>query len=323
MDMCGIIEFSRKAAYQAVNTALVQRNWLIGYRIAEEELQGEIRSEYGLKIIKKLSQELTERYGKGYDRSNLYHCLRFYKMFPEIVDAASRQFRKLLSWTHYRTLLQVNDKEARDWYEKEALEQTWSVKTLQRNISSQYYYRMLQTHRQDLVENEMKELTAGYQNDKYEFIKNPVIAEFLGFATNTDFTESDLEKSILSNLQKFLMELGKGYAFVGRQQQNLKIILCGSALSFMENKVLSEKSPLFGRRDSQIKLEAFQYLDVAKFVPGYSNEDKAICYGITGGVAKYLAMIDQAKSIDENIVRLFFRTDGISSGMNLSLRLPV
>ena len=94
----------------------------------------------------------------------------------------------------------MNDKDARDWYEKEALEQTWSVATLQRNISSQYYYRMLQTQRQDLVENEMKELTAGYQNDKYEFIKSPVIAEFLGFAQNTDFTESDLEKSILSNL---------------------------------------------------------------------------------------------------------------------------
>ena len=109
-DMCGIIESSQKAAYQAVNTALVQRNWLIGYRIAEEELQGEVRSEYGLQVIKRLSQELTERYGKGYDRSNLYHCLRFYKMFPEIVDAASRRFEKLLSWTHYRTLLQVEDR---------------------------------------------------------------------------------------------------------------------------------------------------------------------------------------------------------------------
>lgn len=90
----------------------------------------------------------------------------------------------------------MNDKDARDWYEKEALEQTWSVTTLQRNISSQYYYRMFQTQRQDLVENEMKELTAGYQNDKYELIKSPVIAVFLGFAQNTDFTESDLEKSI-------------------------------------------------------------------------------------------------------------------------------
>lgn len=112
----------------------------------------------------------------------------------------------------------MNDNEARDCYEKEAIQQTWSVQTLQRNISSQYYYRMLKTQRQDLVENGMKGLTSAYQNVKYEFIKNPVIAEFLGFSQDTDFTESDLEKSILSNLQKFLMELGKGYAFVARQQ---------------------------------------------------------------------------------------------------------
>ena len=124
------------AAYQAVNTLLVQRNWLIGYRIAEEELGGDERSEYGLEVIKKISKELTQRYGKGYDRSNLYHCLKFYKTFPEIVDTACRQSGVLLSWSHYRTLLQVKDPEARDWYEKEAAEQTWSVCTLQRNISS-------------------------------------------------------------------------------------------------------------------------------------------------------------------------------------------
>lgn len=123
-----------------------------------------------------------------------------------------RQSSNLLSWSHYRTLLQVKDPEARVWYEKEAAEQTWSVRTLQRNISSQYYYRMLRTQKKEHVEREMKELTASYQNDKLEFIKNPVVAEFLGFSQNTDFTESDLEKSILSNLQKFLMELGKGYA---------------------------------------------------------------------------------------------------------------
>ena len=217
-DMCGIIESSRKAAYQAVNTALVQRNWLLGLRIASEELQGEKRAEYGTEVIKKLSVELTKDYGKGFDYSSLYKFVRFYKAFPNILDSTSPKSTPLLSWTHYRTLLQVNDKVARDWYAKEAAEQTWRVQTLQRNISSQYYYRMLQTQRQDLVENEMKERTADYQNDKYEFIKSPVIAEFLGFSQNTDFTESDLEKSILSNLQKFLMELGKGYAFVARQQ---------------------------------------------------------------------------------------------------------
>lgn len=112
----------------------------------------------------------------------------------------------------------MNDKQARDWYEREAASQTWSVRTLQRNISTQYYYRMLQTQKKELVENEMKSLTEEYQNDKFEFIKNPMITEFLGLSSNTDFTESDLEKSILSNLQKFLMELGKGYAFVARQQ---------------------------------------------------------------------------------------------------------
>lgn len=217
-DMCDIIESSQKVAYQAINIALVQRNWLLGYRIASEELQGDKRAEYGAELIKRLSMELTNRYGKGYDRITLYRCLKFYKSFPEIVASLRQQSGMVLSWTHYRTLLQVEDKTARDWYEKEAVNQSWSVRTLQRNISSQYYYRMLKTQKKELVECEMKEITSQYQNDKLEFIKNPVIAEFLGFPQNTDFTESELEKSILSNLQKFMMELGKGYAFVARQQ---------------------------------------------------------------------------------------------------------
>lgn len=217
-DMCGIIESSREAAYRAVNTALVQRNWLIGYRIAEEELKGANRAEYGAKVINSLAKELTSVYGKGFTKTNLYNFYSFYKAYPEIFHSPSGKFNELLSWTHYRVLLQVNDKEARVWYEKEALEQTWSVRTLQRNISSQYYYRMLQTQNKDIVEQEMKELTKEHQSDKLEFIKNPLIAEFLGFSPNTDFTESDLEKSILSNLQNFLIELGKGYAFVARQQ---------------------------------------------------------------------------------------------------------
>ncbi len=217
-DMCGIIESSQKAAYQAVNTALVRRNWLLGYRIASEEMQGKERAEYGAEIIKKLAKELSAEYGKGFTKSNLYSFYSFYKTYPEIFQTLSGKSQRLLSWSHYAVLLQVNDEKARMWYEKEAVEQTWSVRTLQRNISSQYYYRMLQTQKRELVKNEMKELTAEYQNDKLEFIKNPVIAEFLGLASNTDFTESNFEKSILSNLQKFLMELGKGYAFVARQQ---------------------------------------------------------------------------------------------------------
>ena len=161
--------------------------------------------------------ELTDKW-VAINLATLYRCVKFYKTFPEIVASLRRQSRTLLSWTHYRILLQIEDKEACNWYEKEAIEQTWSIRTLQRNISSQYYYRMLHTQKKKLVENEMKELTSQDQNEKLEFIKNPVVAEFLVFSQNTDFAESDLEKSILSNLQKFLMELGKGYAFVARQQ---------------------------------------------------------------------------------------------------------
>ncbi len=219
-DMKNIIDASQQQAYQAVNTILVKRNWLIGHRIAEEELKGVSRTDnYGKEVMKSLSKALTEEYGKGFDVSSLYKFKRFYENFPDILDSLSpKSSGQILSWTHYRVLLQVDDVEARRWYEKEAFDQTWSVRTLQRNISSQYYYRMLQTQNTRAVEAEMKELTDAYKNDKYEFIKNPVIAEFLGMAQNTDFTENDLEASILSNLQKFLMELGKGYAFVARQQ---------------------------------------------------------------------------------------------------------
>lgn len=218
-DICSIIDSAREYAYNSVNIALVVRNWLIGYRIAVEELKGNDRADYGVEIIKKLSGELTKEYGKGFDRSNLYRFLSFYKKFPQIVDSLSRQSRILLSWTHYRTLLQIEDKKAREWYEKEAVEQTWSVRTLQRNISSQYYYRLLKSQVKEPVIEEMKEKNKEYYLiDKLEFVKNPVIAEFLGYSLDNAFTETELEASIINNLQKFLMELGKGYAFVSRQE---------------------------------------------------------------------------------------------------------
>ena len=217
-DAKQIIEVSQKTAYRAVNLALVQRNWLLGYRIAQEELKGEGRSEYGKGIIKKLADELTASYGRGFDFGSLYKYCRFYKLYPEILYSLSPKSGTLLSWTHYRVLLQVEDKTARDWYTKEAANQTWSVRTLQRNISSQYYYRLLKSQNQEPVKREMEKLTAGYQADKLEFIKNPMITEFLGLSGSTDFTESKLESCIITNIQKFLMELGKGYAFVARQQ---------------------------------------------------------------------------------------------------------
>lgn len=176
-DMREIIESSRDAAYKAVNTILVQRNWLIGYRIAEEGFRGGDRAEYGANIIVKLSKLLTTEYGKGFTKTNLYNFYSFYKEYPEIFQTLSGKSSKLLSWSHYAILLQVNDRQARAWYEKEAAEQTWSVRTLQRNVSSQYYFRMLKTQNKENVEQEMKQLTSQYQSNRLEFIKNPVITE--------------------------------------------------------------------------------------------------------------------------------------------------
>ncbi len=208
-DIGSIIESARNYAYQSVNIALVQRNWLIGHRIAEEELKGENRADYGTEIIKKLSKELRKEYGKGFELRNLYYFLQFYKTFPNILHAVNAK-SNLLSWTHYKILLQVEDEKARQWYEKETLSQTWSVRTLQRNISSQYYHRLLTSQLKEPVIEEMKEKNQEhYLMDKLEFIKNPLIAEFLGFSLEATFTETELETSIINNLQKFLMELRK------------------------------------------------------------------------------------------------------------------
>lgn len=214
-----VIEDARQTAYRQINEALVRRNWLIGRLIAEEELRGENRAKYGLDLIKKLSKRLTTKFGKGFTKTNLYNFTQFYKLYPDIFHSVSGKSGVLLSWTHYRIILQELNPDARSYYEKEAAAQGWSVRTLQRNISSQYYYRLVATQKKELVRDEMLKLTAPMQdNDPTEFIKNPVIGEFLGFTADSSFRESDLEQSILDNLEKFLLELGKGFAFVARQQ---------------------------------------------------------------------------------------------------------
>ncbi len=220
-DARAIIDAAQGFARQAVNVALVRRNWLLGRRIAEEELDGEDRAEYGTQVIKRLAKQLTEAYGKGFSKTNLYQFRQFYEMFSEIFHAPSGQSLRLLSWTHYRSLIRVTNSKARVWYEKEALEQGWSARTLDRNISTLYYDRLLLSGDKQPVIQEMEEKTAVYQEagfDKLEFVKNPVVAEFLGFVPDAAVYESELEQAILTNLQQFLMEMGKGYAFVARQQ---------------------------------------------------------------------------------------------------------
>lgn len=221
-----VIEQARSTAYRQINETLVRRNWELGRIIAEEELKGKGRAKYGATIIKELSQRLTTSYGKGFTKRNLYNFLSFYKTYKTlfsvengIMQSAIAQSKPILPWTHYLVLTQELNDDARKWYEQEAAEQNWSVRTLQRNISSQYYFRRLASQRKELVEEEMLQLTKPLQtNDPTEFIKNPVIGEFLGFTADSSFRESELEQSIIDNLERFLLELGKGFAFVARQQ---------------------------------------------------------------------------------------------------------
>lgn len=248
-DACVIIEQARTVAYKSVDEILIKRNWLLGMRIQHEVLKDK-RAEYGEQVIKKLAKDLSEKYGSGYSRNNLYRYISFYKSFGGIFEMKSEGLEIVpsmmgqsqivpslmglsyetnlydlikpikpirLSWTHYSIILQESDAGARIWYENEAANEMWSTRTLQRNISSQYYHRLLKSQNQDVVREEMKRKTSLMQ-DKLEFIKNPVIAEFLGFKNNPDYTENSLEKGIIDHLVPFLMELGKGFAFVDRQK---------------------------------------------------------------------------------------------------------
>ena len=240
-DACAIIEQARTTAYRAVNETLIKRNWLLGMRIQHEVLKDK-RAEYGEQVISNLANQLTQKYGRGFIKRNLHHFVDFFLKhsdffhavsgISEIVNAVSSQFPTiennimnalrsqspiLLSWTHYRIILQESNAEARAWYENEAANEMWSTRTLQRNISSQYYHRMLQSQDKAAVHDEMVKLTKPLQ-DKLEYLKNPVVAEFLGFKNNTEYTESRLEQSIIDHLVPFLMELGKGFAFVDRQK---------------------------------------------------------------------------------------------------------
>ena len=140
-DVSKIINQASDLAYRSVNVLLVQRNWLLGKRIAEEELKETRKENYGMEIIIELSKKLTKEFGKGFDKSAVYRFVQFYKTYPDIFSSVMRQ--SFLSWTHYLVLLQVFDSEARDWYEKEALKGSWSVRTLQRNVYSDYYHKLI------------------------------------------------------------------------------------------------------------------------------------------------------------------------------------
>lgn len=213
-DIKKIVTQARHKAYAAINSAMVEAYWQMGKRIVEQEQEGRQRADYGTRLLKTLSEELTREFGKGFSINSLYYFRQFYLTFPEIFPTVCG----ILTWSHYKRLLSVTNAQAREWYLKEATEQMWSYRTLDRNIASQYYERLLLSQHKDAVEKEMKTLTKPYECDRNEFIKSPTVAEFIGLSPNSDFTESDLESAIIGNLQKFMLELDKGFSFVARQK---------------------------------------------------------------------------------------------------------
>ena len=209
-----ILKNARQKAYTAVNSAMVEAYWEIGRRIVEEEQNGKERAEYGKEILQNLSKELTEEFGKGYSYRTLREIRQFYLMFSDFEKW--RTVSAKLTWSHFQKVLRVSDEKARIFYLMEAAENMWSVRTLDRNISTLYYNRIVASIDKKMVEDEMKEKIKSLQTE--EFIKNPVVLEFLDLPTNMSYTESQLEKALTDDIQKFMMELGKGFAFVERQQ---------------------------------------------------------------------------------------------------------
>lgn len=246
-NLRSIVSKARSKAFAAVNYSLVERNWRIGQRIVEQEQNGASRAEYGKHVIEVASAALTKEFGKGFSETNIMNFKKFYLKFKELAipQTVSEEFKKqkhqtlsdessllpqkgqtqpaqselrLLPWSHYERLIRVEDKKAREWYAKEAFEQGWSFRTLNRNINTLYYERLLMSKKKQPVVDEMQDKTKAYQQDKLEYIKSPVVLEFLGLPEDTSLAESKLETAVINNLEKFLMEMGKGYALVARQQ---------------------------------------------------------------------------------------------------------
>ena len=246
-DLRSIVSKARSKAFAAVNYSLVERNWRIGQRIVEQEQNGASRAEYGKHVIEIASAALTEEFGKGFSETNIMNFKKFYLKFKELTipQTLSEEFKKqkhqtlsdefsllpqkgqtqsaqfelrLLPWSHYERLIRIEDKKAREWYAKEAFNEGWSYRTLNRNINTLYYERLLMSKKKQPVVNEMQDKTKAYQQDKLEYIKSSVVLEFLGLPEDISLAESKLETAIINNLEKFLMEMGKGYALVARQQ---------------------------------------------------------------------------------------------------------
>lgn len=207
-----ILEQARQKAYSATAFAMIEGYWLMGKRIVEQEQQGKTRAEYGTELLNRLSAAL----GKGFSARMLRDIRQFYLSFSHEKDLAHTCAK--LNWSHIRAIMRVTDINARAYYLKEANQNNWSVRTLERNIYTMYYQRLLSSQNPAALSEEMQEKTVEFQTDKYDFIKNPSVLEFLNLPTSKAYTEQQLEQALIDNIQHFLLELGKGFSFVARQK---------------------------------------------------------------------------------------------------------
>ncbi|WP_407506097.1 PDDEXK nuclease domain-containing protein [Elizabethkingia miricola] len=211
-EIRNILAQARMKAYQSVNSVMVEAYWLIGKRIVEEEQNGKERAEYGEALLKNLSVALTKEFGKGFSSSNLRNFRQFYLTYsdPEICYTLCSK----LTWSHNRLIMRIDSNAARNYYLKEASEQNWSVRVLERHINTFYYERLLSTQNKE----ETVQYSTWQNNDlARDFIKDPYVFEFLNIPEPISASENDIEAALIGNLQQFMLELGKGFSFIGRQ----------------------------------------------------------------------------------------------------------
>ena len=211
-DIRAIIINTRNTIYKAVNTGILEANWKIGRRIVEEEQAGASRAEYGQRVINDLAEKLSVEFGRGFDARELRRYRQFYLLFPKW-DA----LRPELTWTHYRTLIRVENERARLYYMNEAALQNWSTRALDSQIERLTYERILSSQNQLIVKEAEDAASRQAQLTPADIIKDPYVLDFLGLPSGVNFYEKDLEKALIDNLQQFLLELGRGFSFVSRQ----------------------------------------------------------------------------------------------------------
>jgi predicted nuclease of restriction endonuclease-like (RecB) superfamily len=212
--VAGILRAARTNAYRAVNFAMVEAYWNVGWKIVEEEQRGQERANYGSQLMQHLSERLCAEFGKGFSVQSLWNMRQFYRCFP-ILSALRRE----LTWSHYKSLIRVENEAARSYYTAESVGQNWSTRALDRQINSLYYERLTASRDKQAVTAEMREKTELLKPTPQDLIKDAYVLEFLGLPDAHQFREAELEQAIIAKLQAFMLELGKGFAFVARQKR--------------------------------------------------------------------------------------------------------